>query len=424
MHTKTSVSVCMGLILALLLVACSAPAAPAKTQPNMQISPSADFGGSASTAIPVIPDATETLAPQPNTGAPQFPFLVSENLLPTFQVADLSGINALPFYQMAEDNQGVLHVVWGATEGLWHRQLDTNGQWSEPYTFPGETVRRVEEFQLLIAPGGNACVLCLDNQNVFQLYCSADGNWALASSDLLKNGALFGSSDIVNSFAAEFDPDGNLQILSVLNGQGFFLGKDKLFPDENTSLDQNYHFSMDRLGNFYLAYAHTDPETRAQTFMVKASADRGKSWESLELVSDVLFNGGYARLNATPDSYLHFMFLSGANFGVWISSQGAYSGAPLFNQDEMFNLAMKDNRYLDLSTYTAFGLFADTNGGLHFVSSNAGSGLSYVRLQPDNTWNIQKIQSGDAFNPILLVGKNNRVYFLWRTLKGLFFAQL
>jgi hypothetical protein len=432
MHKKNTFSLLLGLSLALLSTACLAQTVPTqgpaavKTDPTGR--PPEAKPGSTLPAAP--PDQPKSSAPA-NPGGNNFPYVFSENLLTATQIADISGINAMTIYQMAEDRTGTLHAVWGATEGLWHRQMDKNGQWSDPYKFPTEAVRGVDGFKLLNAPDGKVCVLWFERKSAFQLSCLAEGKWTSASQDISQASQPAGSNvNNVISFEADFGPDGKLQIISYLNGAGLFMGNNKLFPDEDTSKDLTYNFGMVKPEKYSLSYYHYNSADKTTSWVVKTSADRGKSWEERKFIPDPLFNGGYANLQTGSDEYLHFMSLSGftkvngANkFGAWISSQGAFKCEPFFNKDEIFKKAMKDNRYLDLTQFSALALAVDPKGRLHFVANNGGSGLYHVILEKDNSWNIQKIQATSGSDPVLFVDKNGHVNIIWRTLKGLFFAR-
>ena len=380
----------------------------------------------AATAAPTVPNA----AGKPDAA---FPFKISEDILPAEKVTDLTNLANPGNYQMAEDGQGTLHVIWSAIHQLFHRERSASGQWSDASAFPTTDYSSGDQAELLIAPDGSACVLWMDFGMVennaliskFQVEKYASGQWGPSAELTGQFDPLVPLLTYTTFYQAQFDPQGHLQLYfeNVDGGNdpvpaGFYIGKLSIFADEDTSKDENRQFMIDQQGNYHLVFF------RNNQIIYRVSKDQGKTWREPALQTGTTLNEEYASLAPDQNAYFHFMLLNGGSpmYVSWISSRMTPEGLPLFNRDEMFKQLMKDPRYQKLIAITPQALTQDGSGRLHFTAQDGNVGFSQVVLEKDGSWSVQKVEQ-DGFPVMLLVGKNAATYILWRTNEALFVSE-
>ena len=433
MENKTNSSFLFrGFILVLILlltIACSIQKGlsnSAGTNPTDDSTASAESGSPTSS----VPAQSEEQTNPAETGAEasEFPFTLSDNLLTAYEVAGYSDLAQPVAYQMVEDGQGVLHVMWTSLDQLFYRQRNGNGEWSDAAKFPDiDEWNQAKNAKLLVTPEGQACLLWPNHpageKIEFQVECVSGDQWS-PSQDLIQLEPISDPYANIESYQYQFDPQGHLKFLILLSTSsqtlpsGFYLGEQRLFPDEDTSMDLTYHFRIDSQGSYHLVFIHN------QSIIYRTSSDQGKTWQEPAVHWGATLNDGYAGLPTDQNTYFHFLMFGESSLGFisWISSQKIENGLPLFDGDKMFEEAMKDQRYLDLTSFSLKALTLDKEGKLHFAASDGG--IYHVVLENDGTWLIQKIQE-DGFDPIeMLISQNGDTFFLWSTLDGLYFTSL
>lgn len=338
-----------------------------------------------------------------------FPYTFSDHPVEAIQFADISAINAVTVYQIIEDAEQNIFLVWGATEGIWARKLDANGQLSESYSFPVTKSRWSNTFQLINSPDGLACVMWLNGmslEQIFQLSCFSDNTWSQPQqiSPLPKSG-LF-------SFQAEYDPLGNLHTIGYQIGEGLFLDSQLIISEEDSSLINDYLYSIDNEGNFHLVYIS------GMDVNYKFSNDAGITWQPLETNLDSNLNCMFAKIPSSKN-YFHYIVNNITIFMAWISDKSAMPGDPIFNGDEMFLKSAEDHRYLELSIFRLYSGAIDNKGNLNFLVDM--NGLTLLRSGEKGAWDIQKLQP-DGFDPVIFINKKGTIFFLWRSLTELFYA--
>ncbi len=366
--------------------------------------------------------AAVTAAPLPaptdaaKAGAP-FPINLSNTTLEPTEIAGFKKPNPV-YYSMTEDGQGTLHVIWQSFGGqLWHKQRPASGGWSEAVALPTSTGNRADQSSLLTAPDGKACVLWVDEDDAFHPLCQTGGQWTEVSGMVRMKPV--DRSVHFEGYQAQFDPQGDLIILTLRRGSpsdGYYLGDDRLFPQDNTSMDVLFQFRIDGQGAYHVAFLH------GQAAIYRMSADQGKTWQERQLNSSRLLNDQYAEIAPGAKRFFHCLFLFGGpvRMASWISSQGEMPGVALFNRDEISKLIGRDDRYSPYSMFVPQGVAQDGEERLHFLAYGL-DGFYYVRLAKDGTWSLQQIR-GDSGLPVFVFGQKNTVSILYSTVKGLYFV--
>jgi hypothetical protein len=376
------------------------------------------------------PEANSTAAAEPtptNEPAKQdstFPFTLSENILPEDKITNLTNVVNPGNFQMAQDGQGILHVIWSSIHQLFHRERDAGGQWSDTSAFPTNDNSDGEKAELLIAPDGKACVLWLNEGMVennqlhseFQVEQYATGQWSPSAELTSQFDSLAPLLTYTTIYQAQFEPNGHLQLFfkndtgSDPAQGGYYVGNLRLFPDEDTSKDESHQFMIDQQGNYHLVFL------RNNQVIYRISNDQGKTWREPAIQTGTTIDEEYASLAPDQKAYFHFMILDSGSptYLSWISSGITPQGLPLFNSSEMFKKLVNDSRYQKLISFHPQAMTQDASGRLHFTADDSEAGFSQVILEKNGSWSIQKIENS-GFPIGLLVGKKNETYFLWRT---------
>ena len=250
------------------------PLQPAPKQTSTQPTLPATVAAVTAAPLPAPTDAAKAGAP--------FPINLSNTTLEPTEIAEFKKPN--PVYYSIEDGQGTLHVIWQSFGGqLWHKQRPASGGWSEAVALPTSTGNRADQSSLLTAPDGKACVLWVDANDEFHPLCQTGGQWTEVSGMVRMKPV--DRSVHFEGYQAQFDPQGDLIILTLRRGSpsdGYYLGDDRLFPQDNTSMDVLFQFRIDGQGRYHLAFVH------GQDTIYRMSADQGKTWQkTTELLAAV-----------------------------------------------------------------------------------------------------------------------------------------
>jgi serine/threonine protein kinase len=317
------------------------------------------------------------------------------------------------------DEKGILHLLWyreddNITGAIMHKQMDTNGQWSQEENISGELLNPMvyHKFAALNKSNGQVCVLWYGQKD------SQDAKPKIMMR-CMDGGVFLAPTTVAEGFSMGFwpilDAQNVVKMLTIsteLYYEGVPIGNDK-------STELHGRLALDPSGGLHTLWIAMPQNSVLQKLTYRSSKDGGRTWQDAIVLTDDTNAPPSYSINLMPDKKgnIHVAWDSLARGSVFYrqrDSAGQWQPAE--------HLAGGENQSASNIT-----LSTDKNGNIYatWLLSTWDAGAQHVFVQYANKsgqgWNDPQsladiqVDLGQAYqnNPSLVIGQDGKKVVAW-----------